>query len=436
MHPAPPPARPLAAPPISPRLSPEGHDPRSTERVQVTGRLRRLLVWYGLATLGVYLSFGAVNGVLLPLQIEDLDPARKAANLALVTSLGALAGMVAQPIAGLLSDRTRGRRGRRAPWILTGALVGAAGLVVLGGLGGLVGIAAVYVVVNVALNLYLGPKSALMPDRVPRGVRGLFSAVAGLGVLLGVLGGQALGAALAGAPVVGYGLLAVVIVLAGAGLVLFNPDHDNRDEPRPPLHWSMLLRTFWVSPRRHPDFAYGFVGRLLTFVGFYLVNTFQLFLLQDYVGLGDEAVDMVPLLSGVALLATLVSAVVGGPPSDRMGRRKPVAVGAGLLIAASLVAPWLMPTVTGFVIYSVLAGLGFGSYLAVDQALLSEVLPTTEDNGRYLGVLNIAVTLPSAMAAALAGTIVSTLGYTAIFPIGIAFSVLGALAVLPIRSVR
>ena len=420
----------------APRLGPEGFDPQSTERVKVTGRLRRLLVWYGVASFGVYVCIGAVNAVLLPLQIEDLDPANKAANLALTAAAGAVAGMLAQPVAGLLSDRTRSRWGSRAPWIVTGALTAAVSLIILGGLSALVGIVVVYVLLNVALNLYLGPKAALMPDRVPRGVRGLFSAVSGLGILFGVLGGQVLGAGLSAAPFAAYCLLASLIVVAGVGLVRFNPDHDNRQEPRPPLHWSMFLRTFWVSPLQHPDFAFGFIGRLLTLMGFYLVNTFQLFLLQDYVGLGDEAVDVVPLLALTALGATLLSTVLGGPLSDRIGRRKPVAVVAGLLIGGSLVAPWLMPTVMGFVIYAVVAGLGFGAYLAVDQALLTEVLPTTSDNGRYLGVLNIAVALPSALAAALAGVIVSTLGYAAIFPIGIVISVVGAVAIVPIKSVR
>ncbi|WP_091730875.1 MFS transporter [Nocardioides scoriae] len=421
---------------VSTSLSPEGFDPQSIERFKVTGRLRRLLVWYGLASFGAYVCIGAVNAVLLPLQIEQLDPANKAANLAFAAALGAVAGMVAQPVAGLLSDRTRSKRGARAPWMVSGALGAAIALVVLGGMSSLVGLVIVYIFLNVALNLYLGPKTAIMPDRVPRGVRGLFSAVAGLGVLFGVLGGQVVGAVLSSAPFVGYSILAVMIVLAGVGLVRFNPDHDNREAPREPMHWSMLLRTFWVSPRQHPDFAFGFLGRLMTLMGFYLVNTFQLFLLQDYVGLGDEAVDVLPLLALTALGATLLSTVLGGPLSDRIGRRKPVAVVAGLLIGASLIAPWLMPTVTGFFIYALVAGLGFGAYLAVDQALLSEVLPSTEDNGRYLGVLNIAVALPSALAAAVAGTVVSTLGYSAIFPLGIVISVIGALAILPIKSVR
>jgi MFS family permease len=420
----------------APRLSPEGHDPQSTEPVRVTGRLRRLLVWYGVASLGVYLALGSVHGVLLPLQVQAIDPANKAANLALVTAVGALGGLLTQPIAGLLSDRTRSRLGRRGPWMLAGALIAAAAMTVLGLVDGILGVVLTNLLVAVGLNLYQGPKSAVMPDRVPRRARGLFSAVGGLGVIVGVLGGSIVGALLAADLTMGYLVLSVVVLVAAGGFLLFNPDHDNRGEPRPPLRPSTVLRTFWVSPRRHPDFAFGFLGRLLTFAGYYLVSTFTLYLMQDYVGLGAGAVDMVPLLAGVSMVATLVSTFIGGPLSDRTGRRKPAAIVAGLLIAVSLIAPWLMPTMTGMVIYAVLAGLGFGSYLAVDQALLSEVLPTTEDNGRYLGVLNIAVTGPQALGAALAGIIVATMGYVALFPIGMVIAVAGALAILPIRSVR
>ena len=422
--------------PAAARLSPEGHDPQNNEPVKVTGRLRRLLVWYGVASLGVYLALGCVHGVLLPLQIQGIDPANKAANLALVTAIGALGGLLTQPVAGLLSDRTRSRLGRRGPWMLAGALIGAASMTALGWMDAIVGVVLTNLLVAVGLNLYQGPKSAVMPDRVPRRARGLFSAVGGLGVIIGVLGGSILGALLAGDLYTGYVVLSLVVLVAAGGFVLFNPDHDNRAQPRPPLDLSTVVRTFWVSPRRHPDFAFGFLGRLLTFAGYYLVSTFTLYLMQDYVGLGDGAVDMVPLLAGVSMVATLVSTFIGGPLSDRTGRRKPAAIVAGLLIAVSLIAPWVMPTMTGMIIYAVLAGLGFGSYLAVDQALLSEVLPTTEDNGRYLGVLNIAVTGPQALGAALAGVVVATMGYAALFPIGMVVAIAGALAIVPIKSVR
>src|SRR5699024_11703925 len=74
--------------------------------------------------------WGAVPGILLALQVERLDPAQKVANLALVTTCGALVSMLAQPVAGLISDRTRSPHGRRAPWMVAGTAAGAALMVV------------------------------------------------------------------------------------------------------------------------------------------------------------------------------------------------------------------------------------------------------------------------------------------------------------------
>ena len=101
----------------------------SDERVKITGGLRKLLWWMMPANLGVFILWGAIPGVLLPLQMESLDAAHKVANLALVSTIGAFAAMIAQPIAGAVSDRTRSRFGRRAPWMVGGAVVGGLALI-------------------------------------------------------------------------------------------------------------------------------------------------------------------------------------------------------------------------------------------------------------------------------------------------------------------
>src|SRR5437899_2913102 len=46
----------------------------------------------------------------------------KAVTLALVSSPGLLVALVSNPLFGMLSDRTRGRWGRRRPYILIGVL--------------------------------------------------------------------------------------------------------------------------------------------------------------------------------------------------------------------------------------------------------------------------------------------------------------------------
>lgn len=417
-------------------LSPEGHDPRSTERIKVTGRLRRLLVWFGLAQFGANLSLGAAGSVLIPLQLQDFDPANKAGNLALVTVGGAIAAILFPPVVGLLSDRTRGRYGRRAPWVFGGAILGALGLVALAGSNSLLSILVTYVTVSVGFNVYLTTLLAVLPDRVPRGVRGLFSAISGIGLLFGVLGGQGFGAVFASAPTSGYVILAAIAVAVAVGFIVRNPDLPNRDEPRPHIRWRSVLKTFWVSPRSYPDFALGFAGRMLTFISYYLISTYQLYLLQDYLALGEEAVGWISIFAGIALVTTLVSTLIGGPLSDRLGRRKPLVAISGALMAASFVAPWIWPNLTGFFIYSALGGFGFGAYLAVDQALLSEILPSRDANGRELGILNIAIALPTAIAPGLAGLLVTTWGYVSLFPVAMVLALGGALIVLRIRSVR
>mgnify|MGYP003486781220 CR=1 FL=1 len=83
-----------------------------------------------------------------------------------------------------------------------------------------------------------------------------------------------------------------------------------------------------------------------------------------------------------------------------------------------------------------LLGTGYGVYLAVDQALITQVLPTAEDRAKDLGVINIANSMPQVLAPVLAAPLVTVLGgYTSLYlAVGI-ITLLGAVAILPIKSV-
>jgi MFS family permease len=83
-----------------------------------------------------------------------------------------------------------------------------------------------------------------------------------------------------------------------------------------------------------------------------------------------------------------------------------------------------------------ISGFGFGMFQAVDTALMSQVLPSAKSFAKDLGVVNIAATLPQALAPAIAGAIVLSFGFVGLFPVGIVLSILGAFAVLPIKSSR
>lgn len=413
-----------------------GTEPAASDPVRIQGPLRRLLLWFVPGTLGIFLLWGAIPTVLLPLQVELIDAENKVANLAVVTTIGALAAMIAQPIAGTVSDRARTRFGSRAPFIVGGALVGGVALIALGLSSSILLVALCWTLVQISFNVVQGPFSAMLPDRVPEAVRGTFAAVIGAMTMVGSLGGVILASVLAGSIPGAYLVLAGTAVTLLTLFAVFTRSGDNRGEPRPPFRLRDFALTFWVDPIAHPDFFWAFTGRLLLYTGYFLVVAYQLYLLQDYIGLGDEAVALLPFVSAAALPTLIVAVAVSGPWSDRVGRRKPFVVAASLIVALAQVVPWVWPTFAGMIVFALLAGLGFGAFQAVDTALVSQVLPDSHAHAKDLGVVNIAATLPQTLAPALAGAVVLAFGFAGLFPAAIALSVLGALAVLPIRSVR
>ena len=75
--------------------------------------------------------------------------------------------------------------------------------------------------------------------------------------------------------------------------------------------------------------------------------------------------------------------------------------------------------------------------MAVDTALVTQVLPTAADRGKDLGIVNIANAAPQVLAPALAAPVVAGLGgYPMLYALTALVTVAGAVLVLPIRSVR
>ncbi|WP_022889560.1 MFS transporter [Agromyces italicus] len=401
----------------------------------ITG-VRRLLGWIIPANLGIYMIWGAVPGLLLPAQIASLfGEADKVANLTIVATIGAFCSMLAQPIAGQVSDRTRSRFGRRAPWIIIGSLAGGLALIGLAFANSLVGVIIAWSLVQIAYNIAQGPLSAVMPDRVPRSRRGTFAALSGIGLMVGALGGQVVGSMFLGSIAAGYVTFAVISLVVLSLFVVFNPDHSSKDLEPEPFRFVDFLRTFWVNPVEHPDFFWAFTGRLLLYTGYFAVTGFQFFLLTDYFGV-EKPGEVIPMLGLISLVGILISTIVSGPLSDRVGRRKPFVFASSIVTGLALVVPWMWPDLTAWMIMTFISGIGFGMFQAVDTALMSEVLPSAKSFAKDLGVVNIAATLPQTLAPGVAGAIVLTLGYAALFPVGIVLSVIGAFAVWPIKAVK
>ncbi|MGO4535326.1 MFS transporter [Leifsonia sp. 2MCAF36] len=398
--------------------------------------LRRLMVWIIPANLGIYFIWGALPGILLPQQITVLFGQKdQVANLAIVATIGAFAAMVAQPIAGRISDRTRSRFGRRAPWILIGSLAGGLSLIGLAFANSLLGVIIAWTLVQISYNIAQGPLTAVMPDRVPVKRRGTFAALSGIGLMVGALGGSIIGAMFFNSITVGYVFFALFSLAVLTLFVVMNPDYSSTKLEREPFTFVEFLKTFWVNPVAHPDFFWAFTGRLLLYTGYFAVTGYQLYLLSNYFHVAHPE-QVIPLLGLLSLVGIIISTVVAGPLSDRIGRRKPFVFASAAVVSLAFLLPWLWPALTAWVIMTVVSGFGFGMFQAVDTALMSEVLPSAKSFAKDLGVVNIAATLPQTLAPGVAGAIILAFGYSALFPVAIVLGILGALAVWPIKATR
>lgn len=417
-------------------------DTMSETITRVAGRAKGLggmmAAFFGVQ-LFVNIANGAVANSLVPNLIANLEPENKVAVLGLVGAVAAVAAVVTQPVWGMLSDRTRSRMGRRVPWIL-GGVVGLSlaflGLATVNSVALIVVFAAL---VSLFYSMITGPLSAIVPDRTPVARRGVFSALGSLGIFVGGLLGVVVASQFVSTITVGFVVMAALVLFGGIpfAIALRDRNLEQVEVAVERVSWAETLKGFFVDPRKHPDFFWAFIARLVLIVGYWSIVSFQLYILDDYIGLGLEGANKVfPLATGILAIGIIVALVPAGVLSDRLGRRKPFVIVASVIVAVSAVIPIFVPTVTGALVAVALGGIGFGIYLAVDQALMTQVLPSSTDAGKDLGVLNIAQAGGQVIAPLIASLVIGLAGYPALYGFAAVMALLAAFAILPIKSVR
>jgi MFS family permease len=422
--------------PPPPRVTTPAH-PVDRALQEPTERTSRLWVtWLVLASIGLWSGFFGPIQVLLAQQSEAISPDHKAGVLSLVTGVGALVSTLLNPVWGAFSDRTTMRMGRRLPWVLGGAVGGAVAMLLLSGADSVWRLVLAWALAQASLNAMLAALTATVPDQVPTRERGVVGGVLSIAQTAGVILGSGIAAA-TGSIAAGYLTIAVVLVVTTLPYAVSSRDVALPRELRPEFRWGAFLRSFWVSPRQHPDFGWAWLTRFLMNLGNSILILYLLFYLKDEVDLSDSAAeDAVFTLTAVYGVVTVVTALVGGWWSDRIGRRKPLVIWSGLVAAAALTLFAFVHTMPAAYLGAVVLGIGFGAYTAVDFALITEVLPGAADRAKDLGVINIANALPQVLAPVLAAAVLGLgLGYPGLYLLAAAVSVLGSVLVRYIRSV-
>jgi len=396
----------------------------------------------GFAQFGLFVALLSPVFVSMQLKAQQLAPDSPETLVGQVLPIGALGALIANPLIGALSDRTRTRWGRRRPYLVGGVVLLTVALGLVAAAPDQLTLTLAWLLAQVAANAVLATLIASFADNVPEVQRGRASSIIALAQNVAILAGLYLAVYLVGdLPLLFVlpGVLAVVLVLVYAAVA--------RDElPAYELKKFTLVNlvsSFWTNPIKNPDFGLAWWSRFLITLGTFMFTTYRLLYMERHLGIEDVAEATAAVAFGVLLytIALLVSAAVSGWLSDRTGRRKVFVAGSTLVFAVGLVMLAHAETVTGFYVAEVVMGFAFGIYAAVDTALIVDVLPNADRPGKDLGVINIANALPQSLAPALAlallgiGSSTNDNYVVMLWGAGIV-TVIGALVIIPIRRVR
>jgi MFS family permease len=401
---------------------------------------RSFMARFTLAVIGTSLVFLAPMLVTLPLKIKALVGIEAApSSLGLVAGIGALLAIFANPFFGRMSDRTTSRFGMRRPWLIGGLAGGSLGILLIAS-APTVGVVLVgWCLAQVSFNALLAALFAVIPDQVPAEQRGFMSGLVGMSLPVAAVSGTFLVNLFTGNELL---MLLMPSVVGGILVVLFAVTLRDRrlvatDRPA----WSLrdFAGTFYVDLRRSPDFGWAFASRFLFMLAYAFLVTYQAYYLLQKIGSAEADVPAQIFLGTLVQSSLLIPAsLVAGRLTDRMGRRKVFVFSAAVVYGLALFVIAVATNFNGFMVGMALGGLGFGMYIAVDLALVLDVLPDRNTAAKDLGVFNMASAIPFSLAPAIAPAIlaIGDGSYGVLYAVAGICALIGAAAIVPVKAIR
>jgi MFS family permease len=394
----------------------------------------RFIAIYAFAYAALWLALLTPAMITLALRVRELAGRNVTGAISLVLFTGAVAALVSNPLFGALSDRTHSRFGRRRPYLVGGAFGGLGALALIGLAPTLTLICLGWCLAQLAYNAVLAAMVAIVPDQISVSQRGTVVGILGVcmpvGQIVGTFLVQLLSTNLTLALLV-PGLLGMAGVLTLAWVL---PDAPLAREEAASAPAQL------IEPLSRRDFYWAWLSRVFFVMGSIFLQAYQPLLLID--GMGFEAAQGPQLIFRSTLVQAIMMVVwslIAGRLSDRIGRRKPIAMAGSVIQGLGLWLIAVAPSYTSFLCGVALLGVGHGVYEGVNLALVTEVLPDRDHHAaKDLGLLNITNTLPQVIAPLAAPVIlaVSQGNFTLLFLVAGAVPMVGAALLTPLKSVR
>jgi len=375
---------------------------------------RWFLVLFALAAAGGAVAYVPLLTVLLPQQIVKLQGGEDVAALAQVAFLGAVMASLANIAVGMLSDRSQTRR----PWIIAGLIASNMALIAVGKAGSIAELVLLIMAWQVALNLMLAPLMAWAGDCFPDSQKGVLGGALALAPALGAIAGSVVTIAGLVPPDARLGLVALLVTVLVLPAVLLGGGRARAELMQPVKMAGDPLRL------RDRVVVRMWAARLLVQVAEGGMFAFLLYWLRslapDYPENGAANIFSIVLVCAVPLSLLL------GRWSDRHGRPVQPLVACALLCTAGMLVMAAAGTLEMAIAGYVLFGLAAAIFLALHSGQTLRVLPAPQHRGRDLGLFNLTNTVPGMVMPWLTVLLVPGFGYSALFVLFAALSLMSA----------
>ncbi|MCH2500719.1 MAG: MFS transporter [Dehalococcoidia bacterium] len=385
----------------------------------------------------------AMDTVVLPVIVLTVAPDEfKNTYLAILGISGLIMAAMVQPTIGRISDRTQSAFGRRVPFIISGAVFSAIGLVGIRLAPNFGVLFAVWIFIQANVNIAYGPGLALIRDCVPLNRIGMASSMkimsdaAGGAVMIAVTGALIGNTGSLDWEWISLGILAFLMILA---ISITSVQVSRRELKAPADSQRTDIQSSFRSVMS-AQLSLFLLSRLIMITAIASFQTYGLFFLRDSVGL-DNPAEALGRMTLVIAGALAIGVYISGWASDRVGRKPVVMVGA---IGAALSTLWMLTAddSTQVLIIASVIGASIGVLLSANWALANE-LAEQGQAGLHMGIVNLA-TIGGAAIAKMLGPGIDALnripgraddfGYQVLIAGAGALFVIGALMLMPLNK--
>jgi MFS family permease len=411
----------------------------------------------------------ALLAIVIPsMVVKYLGNANKDINLTLVIIWGTLVAVVVNPLVGAMSDYVTFRMGRRRPFLIIGTALNVVVLIAFAfaptwfsSTALLITFIVLFLLLQFTNNLANSPWSAIIVDKVPQNQRGVTSGFYGLFTLLGLIFGSVVAGIIVNKnnalPIYNNSIVQIFLLIAVMQIVFVLYTAITVKETPLAVHATFHMRTvfkkFLFKPSQYPDLSWVLLARLLVMMGIWGIFYFLQYYFDDVLGgLGVKTIIFGGAFSGeffsgaiflpAVMLTALPTSLIAGWISDHKGRKVLVYL-SGAMMTIVCILFILFQSQYGALFAGAFFGIGYGAYTSVDWALTADVLPPTDEAGKFLGIWSAMGILPQVIGITIGGVILQLLrglpdhlGYTSLFAVTIVYFALGTLVIKQVKGVK